>query len=371
MAVTEAGEPPRGARIAVSTYFLVLGITSAVWVARIPAVKERLALSDGQLGIALLAVPVGLMLGTLAAGHLVDRFGSGPMTRVAGVVTCLLLLAPGIAGSMAGLMVALLATGIAGGTLDVSMNSHGVRVETAYRRPVMASMHACYSLGGFAGALFGGAFAWAGIGPEPAFIAAGLPAAAVAAGAGRWLSGLPAPAPDAPGRPARPARGIRLPPPSRMGRSPERRPRRRMGHGPGRRMGRLPLHGWDACLAPHGWDAGRSTDGTPASHGWDACLLHGWDACLLSRMGRLPLSRMGRRMGCLPPPVPAPVVGGPPGPRGGGGPGPAGSSSRSGSSGCAAWSERGRPATGAPSTCTTTWARRPAWPPSGTACSRS
>jgi fucose permease len=77
------------------------------------------------------------------------------------------------------------------------MNSHGVRVETAYRRPVMASMHACYSLGGFAGALFGGAFAWAGIGPEPAFVAAGLPAAAVAAGAGRWLSGLPPAAPSA------------------------------------------------------------------------------------------------------------------------------------------------------------------------------
>jgi MFS family permease len=192
-------ERPRGARIAVSTYFLLLGITSAVWVARIPAVKERLALSDGQLGIALLGLPVGLVLGTLAAGHLVDRFGSGRMTRVAGVVSCLLLLSLGIAGNMAELMAALLGAGVAGGTLDVSMNSHGVRVETAYRRPVMASMHACYSLGGFAGALFGGAFAWAGIGPEPAFVAAGLPAAVVAAGAGRWLSGLPAAAPDAGG----------------------------------------------------------------------------------------------------------------------------------------------------------------------------
>ncbi|HEY4462632.1 MAG TPA: MFS transporter [Streptosporangiaceae bacterium] len=196
--MTQAAEPPRGARIAVSTYFLLLGLTSAVWVARIPAVKERLALSDGQLGIALLAVPAGLMLGTQAGGRLVDRFGSGRMTQVAGVVSCLLLLAPGIAASMAGLMVALLATGIAGGALDVSMNSHGVRVEIAYRRPVMASMHACYSLGGFAGALFGGAFAWADIGPEPAFVAAGLPAAAVAAGAGRWLSGLPPAAPAGP-----------------------------------------------------------------------------------------------------------------------------------------------------------------------------
>ena len=205
--------PPRGARVAVSTYFLLLGMTSAVWVARIPAVKERLALSDGRLGLALLAAPAGLILATLVAGRLVDRFGSGRMTRVAGVASCLLLLAPGIAGTMAELMAALLGAGVANGTLDVAMNAHGVRVENAYGRPVMASMHACYSLGGFAGALFGGAFAWAGISPEPAFLAAGLPAAAVAAGAARWL--LPegtATASAGADIPARPGAGIQAVP---------------------------------------------------------------------------------------------------------------------------------------------------------------
>jgi MFS family permease len=179
----------RRARVAVSTYFLLMGLATAVWVARIPAVKQRLALSDGRLGLALLAAPAGLILATLFAGRLVDRYGSARMTRVAGVAFCLLLLAPGLARSMAGLMVALLVIGVAGGMLDVSMNAHGVRVETAYRRPVMASMHACYSIGGLGGALFGGAFAWAGLGPEPTFAAAGLCATAVALVAGRWLSG--------------------------------------------------------------------------------------------------------------------------------------------------------------------------------------
>lgn len=177
--------------MAVSTYFLLMGVTSAVWVARIPAIKERLALSDGQLGFALLAAPAGLILATLVAGRLVDRFGSARMTRAAGATFCLLLAAPGVARTMAELMLALLAIGLAGGVMDVSMNAHGVRVETAYRRPVMASMHACYSIGGLAGALFGAAFAWGAIGPEPNFIAAALPATVVAVVAGRWLPGPP------------------------------------------------------------------------------------------------------------------------------------------------------------------------------------
>lgn len=182
-----------------STYFLLMGLTTAVWVARIPAVKERLSLSDGRLGLALLAAPAGLILATLVAGRLVDRYGSGRMTRVAGASFCLLLIGPGLARSMAGLMAALLVIGLAGGTMDVSMNAHGVRVETAYRRPVMASMHACYSLGGLAGALFGGAFAWGGLGPEPTFAAAAFPSTVVAVIAGHWLSGPPGtelPAPE-------------------------------------------------------------------------------------------------------------------------------------------------------------------------------
>jgi len=74
-----------------------------------------------------------------------------------------------------------------GGTLDVAQNAQGVRVEAAYGRPVMTSMHAGYSLGAITGALIGGGFAWAGVGPLPSLAAAGLAGAAVDAIAGRWL----------------------------------------------------------------------------------------------------------------------------------------------------------------------------------------
>jgi len=165
----------------------MFGLVFGVWVTRIPAVKQRLHLSDGTLGVALFATSAGLIVVTLVAGRLVDRFGSARVTRLASVATSLLLVAPAVAGDLGSFMAALFALGVAGGALDVGMNAHGVRVERAYGRPLMTTLHAYYSLGSLAGAVFGGAFAGAGIGPLPTFLAAGLPCAAVAAIAARWL----------------------------------------------------------------------------------------------------------------------------------------------------------------------------------------
>lgn len=177
----------RAARAAVTAYFCLFGVVYAVWITRIPAIKERLHLSDGVLGVALFAIPVGLLLVTVFAGRLVDRFGSAWVTRVAGVAMAVTLIPPALAGSLGGLMAALFAFGASAGALDVGMNSNGVLVERARGRPVMSSLHAGYSIGALAGAVIGGLFAGAGIGPLPTFLAVGLPAAAVGVASGRWL----------------------------------------------------------------------------------------------------------------------------------------------------------------------------------------
>ena len=52
-----------------------MGLTGGVWMARIPAAKSQVHLSDGTLGVALFAVPVGLVLGAALAERLVDRVG--------------------------------------------------------------------------------------------------------------------------------------------------------------------------------------------------------------------------------------------------------------------------------------------------------
>jgi MFS family permease len=173
--------------VAIVTYFAVLGVAVGVWLARIPAVKQNLHLSDGMLGVALLASPVGLVLAAAFADRLIERFGSARLTVTAGVAFPLVPIALGLAGSLPDLMAALLAYGMIGGATDVAMNSQAVRVERGYRRPLISSFHASFSVGGLLGALLGGMFAWAGVGPALTFTAVGVPLAAAASLARRGL----------------------------------------------------------------------------------------------------------------------------------------------------------------------------------------
>src|SRR5215469_7102818 len=160
---------------------------AGVWMARIPAVKAQAHLSDATLGVALFAVPVGLVLGAAVAARLVDRIGSALVARICGVGFCAVIVTPGLAYNLPELMAALLAVGVFGGLLDVAQNAQGVQVEAAYGRPVMTSMHAFYSLGAIVGALIGGGFAWADVGPLPSLAIAGAVGAASLTVAGRWL----------------------------------------------------------------------------------------------------------------------------------------------------------------------------------------
>jgi fucose permease len=196
----------RRARVAVLVYFALLGLATGVWLARIPAIKQGLQLTDGILGVALLASPAGLVVVVLVVSRIVHRVGSRRPTAIAGVCVAVLPVAFGLAPSVAVLMAALFAFGLAAGMLDVSMNSQAVLVERAAGRPLMTSFHACYSFGGLAGALLGGLFATIGVSPAVSFTIVGVPLACAAALAGRWLAADPAgngPAAPAAATPAR------------------------------------------------------------------------------------------------------------------------------------------------------------------------
>jgi MFS family permease len=168
-------------------YFAALGLANGVWLARIPAVKQNLQLTDGVLGLALLAAPVGLVVMVLFASRIVHRFGSGRPTMIGGTCAALLPVALGLAPNLATLMVALFTFGLTAGMVDVAMNSQAVLVERRAGRPLMTSFHASYSFGGLAGALLGALFAWVGIGPAINFASVAVPLACGTALAGRWL----------------------------------------------------------------------------------------------------------------------------------------------------------------------------------------
>ena len=159
----------RQSRVAIVGYFFILGVATATWAARLPAIKESLHLSDGRLGLALFAVPAGSVLTLALSGRIADKFGAVRVLRVAGVLNPAALVPIGLARNLVALMATLAVYGAMAGLLDVSMNACGARLELGYERPIMSSLHAGYSIAGLAGAGIGGVSAWLGISPLPTF----------------------------------------------------------------------------------------------------------------------------------------------------------------------------------------------------------
>jgi MFS family permease len=134
-------------RAAVAAAFLIHSTVSGTWAPRLPAIKESLGLSDGELGTALVGLAIGLLAGTRAAGAPVDRFGSRPVMRVGFPLLAATLLLPGLADSAVALFLALLVLGVASGALDVAMNAQGIEVERHLGRPILSGLHGLWSVG--------------------------------------------------------------------------------------------------------------------------------------------------------------------------------------------------------------------------------
>lgn len=150
-------------RVAVTTVFAANGALFASLFSRLPEVQDRLGLDEGQLGLALLAAPIGLVAAVLLAGSLVARWGSRAVSAIGGAAFAAGLVLPALASSFAQLALSLLFFGAASGLLDVAMNTQGLTVEKHYPRRIFASLHAGFSLGALSGAAGAGLLAHAGV----------------------------------------------------------------------------------------------------------------------------------------------------------------------------------------------------------------
>jgi hypothetical protein len=182
-----SGVNPRASRISVSFVFLIHGIGMANWLARIPSMQAKLGLSVGILGLALLGMAAGCFLSMPLVSKLIRRYGSARATRWTSLAFCAALTLPTLAASAASLGALLFIFGLTAGAMDVAMNTQAVDVETAYRRPVMVSFHALFSLGGMIGSGMGGFAAAARIDPFTHLATAGLLLAVAAVFATRYL----------------------------------------------------------------------------------------------------------------------------------------------------------------------------------------
>jgi MFS family permease len=147
---------PRRARLAVTILFVIHGLVFASWIVRIPDVKVQLHLTDGQLGLALLGAPVGVLGGQFLVGWLLPKWGSRRLSVLLALAWFAVFPFLGLAPHVLVLMLVLVLYGLTAGGMDVAMNAQAAAVEHAYGQPIMASFHGMWSIAGMVGALAGG-----------------------------------------------------------------------------------------------------------------------------------------------------------------------------------------------------------------------
>jgi len=197
-------------RWATTGVFVVNGAAIGTWVAQIPWVQERFDLSKSAMGLVLVGMALAVILAFPVAGQAIVRHGSERMVWVGGIVCALAVNLPVLAPHPVLVALGLAVLGGASATQDVSMNSHGVKVEKDIRRPIMSSLHAGWAFGGMAGAGFAAAGTALGLDARVTVaLASALLLATLVATARRIGHGSAAEGDDAPGF-TLPSRGVVL-----------------------------------------------------------------------------------------------------------------------------------------------------------------
>ena len=149
----------RHARAAVSVVFLINAVLYANLVPRLPEVKDRLNLSNAELGSGIAAMPVGALLAGLLAPAFIQRYGSAKVAALGLVALAIAVLGVPLSGTWLVFALVMLLMGGLDAVVDVAQNAHGFRVQRAYGRSIINAFHGLWSIGAVIGGLLGAAAA--------------------------------------------------------------------------------------------------------------------------------------------------------------------------------------------------------------------
>ncbi|GIF22285.1 fucose permease [Actinoplanes tereljensis] len=153
-------------RLALFGLFLIPGLALSSWVTRTPDIRDLLGASTAEMGLVLFGLSAGSMIGILFSGKLVTRYGTRPVIAAGAltIVSCTPVVGLGAALSQSLVVAAgLFLLGLGFGCGEVAMNVDGADVERIIGRPVLPSMHGCFSLGTVIGAILGMIFTAAAV----------------------------------------------------------------------------------------------------------------------------------------------------------------------------------------------------------------
>ena len=146
-------------RIAVIMYFFINGFLYTNITSRLPELKAHFGVSNSVLGTMLFMTAIGALVAMPLTGWLSTRYNSGQLVIYAGLLFCCavpcIAFSPNIwLGRMAFFM-----TGFFSGAMDITMNAQAVLVERIFKKTIMSSFHAAFSIGMAIGAGTGALFA--------------------------------------------------------------------------------------------------------------------------------------------------------------------------------------------------------------------
>lgn len=153
----------RPLRTALFALFVVIGVATSTWVTRTPALRDALQASTEQMGLILFGFSAGSMAGILSANWLVERWQArraitlGMAVNLAGLTV--LAVGAGMA-SVPLVVLGFMGFGVGMGWADIAVNVEGGAIEKHEQRPLMTTLHGCFSLGAMLGAMLGTVMAW-------------------------------------------------------------------------------------------------------------------------------------------------------------------------------------------------------------------
>lgn len=134
-------------RIAVKIAFFTNGFILANWVSRLPRIQELYSADNGTIGLVLLGLSIGAVSIMPFAGWAIIKNGSRKITLVALIMYCIIVPLIPYMGYIPALIGLYMVMGVFTGVLDVAMNAQAVMIEQQYKKPIMTSFHAFFSIG--------------------------------------------------------------------------------------------------------------------------------------------------------------------------------------------------------------------------------
>ncbi|TWV57778.1 MFS transporter [Streptomyces misionensis] len=143
----------RRAKWSIAALFCFLGFQYGTWVSRLPALKTRLDLGAGEVGLLLMACGAGAAAAFPLVAVLMRRLGSRRLSLLSALALIAVLAALSVVPDYPLALLAVCADGVAVGCLNVAMNAQGAALETTYDRTAMSQLHATFSAGLLAASL--------------------------------------------------------------------------------------------------------------------------------------------------------------------------------------------------------------------------